>query len=145
MGSDECSEFCGDRVAALDAQTHRPTADTGVSNMPAPYSGGCECGSVRYVVTTELSRLAACDCEECQRQAGSALAVSMALKKDSLNVTGPTRQYTRVNNSGDAVTDVFCPKCGIRLFHVLNSAPDVFVIQLSNLDNTNRTRPAFLN
>jgi hypothetical protein len=41
--------------------------------MPAPYNGGCQCGSVRYVLTTEPIRVAACHCKECQRQSGSVL------------------------------------------------------------------------
>jgi hypothetical protein len=30
--------------------------------MTAPYTGGCQCRSVRYVVTTEPNRLLACHC-----------------------------------------------------------------------------------
>ena len=50
--------------------------------MTAPYTGGCQCGSVRYVVTTEPIRLLACHCKECQRQSGSAFGMSMPVKKD---------------------------------------------------------------
>jgi hypothetical protein len=58
--------------------------------MPAPYTGGCQCGSVRYVLTTEPIRLVACHCKECQRQSGSAFGMSTPVAKDSLTVTGPT-------------------------------------------------------
>ena len=40
--------------------------------MPAPYTGGCQCGSVSYVATAEPMRVSACHCKECQRQSGSA-------------------------------------------------------------------------
>jgi hypothetical protein len=63
---------------------------TGVNKMTAPYTGGCQCGSVRYVVTTEPIRLSACHCKECQRQSGSAFGMSMPVKKDSLTVIGLT-------------------------------------------------------
>jgi hypothetical protein len=62
--------------------------------MPAPYTGGCQCGSVRYVLTTEPIPLAACHCKECQRQSGSAFGMSMPVKKDSLTVTGLTKQVS---------------------------------------------------
>ena len=72
--------------------------------MPAPYTGGCQCGSVRYVLTTEPIRLAACHCKECQRQSGSAFGMSMLVNKDSLTVTSLTKQFTRIAESGNEVT-----------------------------------------
>ena len=72
--------------------------------MPAPYTGGCQCGSVRYVLTTEPIRLVACHCKECQRQSGSAFGMSMLVTKDSLTVTGLTKQFTRIADSGNEVS-----------------------------------------
>lgn len=97
--------------------------------MPAPYTGGCQCGSVGYVLTTEPLRLAACHCTECQRQSGSAFGMSMPVKKDSLTVTGSTKQFTRTADSGGEVTGVFCAECGVRIYHALKSAPDVLSIK----------------
>jgi hypothetical protein len=109
--------------------------------MPAPYTGGCQCGSVRYVVTTEPIRLLACHCKECQRQSGSAFAMSMPVKKDSFTVTGQTKQSTRLADSGNEVTGVFCPQCGVRIYHVLKSVPDVVSIKPGTLDDTRWLRP----
>ena len=109
--------------------------------MPAPYTGGCQCGSVRYVLATEPIRVAACHCEECQRQSGSAFGMSMLVKKDSLTVTGLTKQFARVADSGNEVTGVFCPECGVRIYHVLASAPDVVSIKPGTLDDTRWLRP----
>jgi hypothetical protein len=95
--------------------------------MPAPYTGGCQCGSVRYVVTMEPIRLLACHCKECQRQSASAFGMSMLVKKVSL--------------SGNEVTGVFCPECGVRIYHVLKSAPDVASIKPGTLDDTRWLRP----
>ena len=110
--------------------------------MPAPYTGGCQCGSVSYVVTAEPISVSACHCTECQRQSGSAFAMSMPVKKDSLTVTGPTKQFTRVADSGNEVTGVFCPECGVRIYHVLRSAPDVASIKPGTLDDTSWLRPS---
>jgi hypothetical protein len=101
--------------------------------MTAPYTGGCQCGSVRYVVTMEPIRLLACHCKECQRQSGSAFGMSMPVKKDSLTVTGLTKQSTRSADSGNDVTGVFCPECGVRIYHVLASAPDMVSINPARL------------
>jgi hypothetical protein len=50
--------------------------------MPAPYTGGCQCGSVRFVLTTEPIRLGACHCRECQRQSGSAFGMFMRCRRE---------------------------------------------------------------
>jgi hypothetical protein len=109
--------------------------------MTAPYTGGCQCRSVRYVVTMEPIRLVACHCKECQRQSGSAFGMSMPVKKDSLTVTGPTMQFTRIAHSGNEVTGVFCPECGVRIYHVLKSAPGILALKPGTLDETSWLRP----
>ena len=68
--------------------------------MTAPYTGGCQCGSVRYVVTMEPIRVLACHCKECQRQSASAFGMSMPVKKDSLTVTGPRSLHSKSPPSG---------------------------------------------
>ena len=82
--------------------------------MPAPYTGGCQCGSVRYVLAEPI-RLAACHCKECQGESGSAFGMSMPVNKDSLTVTGRTKQFTRIADSGNEVAGVLCPDCGVRI------------------------------
>ena len=110
--------------------------------MPAPYTGGCQCGSVRYVLTMEPLRVAACHCTECQRQSGSAFGMSMPVTKDGLTVTGSTKQFTRIADSGNEVTGVFCPECGVRIYHALKSAPDVLSLKPGTLDDTSWLRPS---
>lgn len=41
--------------------------------MPPTYTGGCQCGSVRYELTGEPIRLSVVHCNECQRQSDSAI------------------------------------------------------------------------
>lgn len=109
--------------------------------MAAPYTGGCQCGSVRYVVATEPIRVIVCHCKECQRQSASAFGMSMPVKKDGLSITGVTKQFTRMADSGNEVTGVFCPECGVRIYHALGSAPDVASIKPGTLDDTSWLRP----
>src|SRR6266851_8054168 len=114
--------------------------DTGVDDMPTHYTLGCQCGSVRYVLTTEPIRLGACHCKECQRQSGSAFGMFMPVKKDSLTVTGRTKQVTRIADSGNEVTGVFCPECGVRIYHVPKSVQDVLALKPGTLDDTSWLR-----
>jgi hypothetical protein len=65
----------------------------------------------------------------------------MPVKKDSLTVTGLTKQVTRVADSGNEVTGVFCPECGVRIYHALKSAPDILSLKPGTLDDTRWLRP----
>jgi hypothetical protein len=86
-------------------------------------------------------RLVACHCKECQRQSGSAFGMSMPVKRNSLTVTGLTKRVTRTADSGNEVAGVFCPECGVRIYHVLKSSPDVVSLKPGTLDDTSWLRP----
>jgi len=79
--------------------------------------------------------------KECQRQSGSAFGMSMQVKKDGLTVTGVTKQFTRIADSGNENTGVFCPECGVRIYHVPKSAEDVVSLKPGTLDDTSWLRP----
>jgi hypothetical protein len=68
--------------------------------------------------------------------------MAMPVTKDSLTVTGLTKQFTRSADSGGEVTGVFCPDCGVRIYHVLKSAPDVLSLKPGTLDDTSWLRPS---
>ena len=65
----------------------------------------------------------------------------MPVKKDSLTVTGLTKRVTRIADSGNEVTGVFCPECGVRIYHVLKSVQDVVSLKPGTLDDTSWLRP----
>ena len=80
----------------------------------------CSCGSVQITVKGDPELVAACSCGECQRQTGSVLNVSAYWLSENAEVTGATSVYTRVAQSGGAVTLHFCPDCGSSIFWLLN-------------------------
>jgi hypothetical protein len=67
--------------------------------------------------------------------------MSMLVKKDSLTVTGPTKQFKRIADSGNEVTCVFCPECGVRIYHALQAAPTVLALKPGTLADTSWLRP----
>ena len=80
--------------------------------MPQTYTGGCQCGKVRYQVELELGEVIACNCSRCGRL-GSLLAFS------------PTANF-KLESGQDALTEFqfnrhlikhyFCSTCGIQSF-----------------------------
>ncbi len=109
--------------------------------MPAPYSGGCQCGQVRYDLTGEPLHLIACHCSECQNQSGSAFGMSMIVKTDDLKITGVTKSYTRTADSGNKNTGVFCPDCGVRIHNTPHYIDGVLTLKPGTLDDTSWLRP----
>ena len=110
--------------------------------MPAPYRGGCQCGLVRYELSGEPIRLVACHCKECQRQSGSAFGMSMLVREDALRVTGQTKRFTRIADSGNENTGVFCPECGVRVYQIPRYVAGVLVLKPGTLDDTSWLRPS---
>ncbi|MFL6835047.1 MAG: GFA family protein, partial [Xanthobacteraceae bacterium] len=65
--------------------------------MRLPLSGGCQCGGVRYELSAEPLTVYVCHCTECQRQSGSAFALSLAVARDALAVVkGTPAKWRRV-------------------------------------------------
>jgi hypothetical protein len=69
--------------------------------------------------------------------------MSMLVKKDSLTVTGLTKQFTRIADSGNEVTGVFCPDCGARIYHAPKFVQDVLALKPGTLDDTSWLRPGY--
>jgi len=109
--------------------------------MPHPYTGGCQCGAVRYTLNAEPERIVACHCTECQRQSGSAFGLSMLIKRADLDVTGPLKTFTRTADSGNPNIGAFCPDCGNRIYNVPGYMEGHVVLKPGTLDDTSWVRP----
>ena len=81
-------------------------------------AGGCQCGSVRYRLKAEPLALAVCHCRECQRQSGSAFALSLNVPTEAFSlVSGELKTFTTVCDSGRTKECAFCGSCGTRIYH----------------------------
>lgn len=83
------------------------------------YSGGCQCGAVRYEVDVDLDRTVTCNCSRCQR-IGGILAFAPASAFSLTSGEGKTTEY--LFNTGK-VHHLFCTTCGIESF-ARGTAPD---------------------
>ena len=90
------------------ARNHSPDAIT----MRLPLTGGCQCGGVRYEIKAEPLTLYVCHCTECQRQSGSAFALSLAVARDAVVVHGTPATWRRELESGRVIWCLFCGGCG---------------------------------
>lgn len=93
-------------------------------------TGGCQCGAVRYALTTEPTDLSLCHCRMCQKASGGPYMVFGRVPLDSLTWT---RGSLSVFASSDLVNRGFCSNCGTPLTFRWRS--DAISITLGSLDD----------
>lgn len=110
--------------------------------MTAPYTGGCQCGQIRFELRAEPLTLYACHCKECQKQSSSAFGMSMPVPHDAVVILqGTPKQWTRGADSGREVNCLFCGKCGTRLFHNPSRNSKIINVKPGTLDDTSWLKP----
>ncbi|QIG50318.1 GFA family protein [Nordella sp. HKS 07] len=99
------------------------------------WTGGCQCGAVRYEFAGEPLALYACHCIECRRQSASAFGMSFVVPRAGFRLTkGKTTVWTRRADSGRHVHCFFCPNCGSRLWHEREGVSEAVTIKAGSLD-----------
>ncbi|MGH6967456.1 MAG: GFA family protein [Phenylobacterium sp.] len=76
------------------------------------WSGGCQCGAVRYRVEGELGRATICHCRMCQKAMGGPFGPFVSVKSDQVEWTRGTRKRFASSNK---VSRGFCADCGTPL------------------------------
>lgn len=110
--------------------------------MTTPYTGGCQCGRIRYEIRAEPLTLYVCHCKECQKQSASAFGMSMPVPREAVIILqGQPKQWQRVSATGREVNCWFCGDCGTRLFHNPTRNPKITNIKPGTLDDTSWLKP----
>jgi hypothetical protein len=81
--------------------------------MTRSYSGGCQCGAIRFHTTEITNSARICHCRMCQKAVGNFFAALVNAPKDKLAWTRGTP--SRFRSSAD-VDRGFCAQCGTPLF-----------------------------
>lgn len=104
--------------------------------MPAPYTGGCGCGAIRYRVTGAPLISYLCHCTECQRRTSSAFGLNMQVTDEQFVIEqGKPAVRVRTAASGNDLTLNFCGECGTPLFSDPSARPNIRVIYCGTLDD----------
>ena len=111
--------------------------------MPAPFSGGCRCGAIRYECDAEPLMVAYCHCRDCQFASGGPFSTVLLVPRPAVRTSGSEPGAYAVDaESGATVTRKFCSRCGSPLFSELSANPEIFVIKAGTLDDPSWLRPA---
>ena len=68
--------------------------------MSVSFTGGCQCGAVRYEFSGEPVFAGNCHCRDCQRSTGGAYAPAIGVPAPSLKIHGAVKYY---ESPGEAV------------------------------------------
>ena len=104
--------------------------------MPAPFSGGCRCGAIRYTCSAEPVMVANCHCRDCQYASGGGASTVALVPRPAIEIeVGEVSRFSVVAENGKQVTRQFCGVCGSPLFSELESMPQLFVVKAGSLDD----------
>ncbi len=100
----------------LDAQPH--------------LTGGCQCGAVRYALSTEPRNLTLCQCRMCQKASGGPMMAFGRVKSDAI---AWTRGAPSFYQSSSMAQRGFCAQCGTPLTY--QHTESAISVTLGSLDD----------
>ena len=103
--------------------------------------GGCLCGAIRYKTDAKPIMTVLCNCKNCQRQAGSAFSIIVAVPRGALQVQGQPTIYNDTGDSGMRVVRKFCNQCGSPLISEPEATPKLDWVKAGTLDDTSWLKP----
>jgi len=110
--------------------------------MPAPFSGGCACGAIRYECSADPLVIVNCHCRDCQRASGGTYASAVVVLDASLTLLkGEPKHYVSKADSGSTVRRGFCAECGSPLFAGNTVHPEVLAIKVGSVDDPSWCSP----
>ncbi len=103
--------------------------------------GGCDCGEVRYRMTSKPMFVHCCHCRWCQRETGASFALNAIIEKTHVELLkGAPEVVDTPSESGRGQKIFRCPSCKIALWSTY-SVPTVFFIRVGTLDNPDLLPP----
>jgi hypothetical protein len=85
--------------------------------MPAPLTGSCLCGAIRFTVSAPVADLRACHCTSCQKASGAGGSVNAVMPSSAFRITqGTPKRYDAKADSGRTLYRYFCGDCGSPIY-----------------------------
>lgn len=79
-----------------------------------PRQGGCNCGAVRFEITSQPGEVGACHCGMCRKYSGGVF-LGVAVPKDGFRLT--LEEGLAIYASSEWAERAFCNRCGSSLFY----------------------------
>ncbi|WP_373503354.1 GFA family protein [Aestuariivirga sp.] len=101
-------------------------------------TGGCQCGAVRYAITTPFENPHICHCRMCQKAFGNYFAALVGTSKSGLSWTKGEPAFFQ---SSGIVQRGFCRDCGTPLSFAYDYSSRI-AVSIGSLDHPERVMPA---
>ncbi|MEA2442563.1 MAG: hypothetical protein QOH76_3987 [Thermoleophilaceae bacterium] len=108
----------------------------------APITGGCNCGGVRFELTSPPLHASYCHCTRCQRRSGAAASPQAQVEPGSVRITRG-EDLLRAWEPDDGFAKVFCSACGSALFSRPPGEREPYSVRLGAFDEDPGVRPSF--
>lgn len=105
------------------------------------YSGGCQCGAVRYEAEGEPINAGHCYCADCRRASGSGFIPFMGFASDKVRFSGETRQFSSPSFRGGEAVRNRCAACGSLVFGGMVGVDSSHTIYAGSLDDPGAFSP----
>lgn len=105
------------------------------------YGGRCGCGRVTLEIAGEPALVRQCWCRQCRRIAAGSPANNAAFRTEDVTIAGELASHTYVAASGNALTQWFCPSCGVHLTAQSSARPHLLTVRFGVLDEPHRLKP----
>jgi hypothetical protein len=99
------------------------------------YSGGCQCGAVRFRVEGKLGDASVCHCRMCQKASGNFYLPLVSVRQATLTWT---RGQPKKFQSSNVAYRGFCGNCGTPLTY---EAPDGMALAIAAFDHPEEISP----
>jgi hypothetical protein len=103
----------------------------------------CRCGQLVALCEGEPVRISVCHCLACQQRCGSPFAEQARFPADKVSVSGDSRQWVRIADSGKAVVYHFCPECGSTVWYQGGPMPEAIAVPVGAFADPGFPRPRF--
>ncbi len=103
------------------------------------WTGGCQCGAVRYEYAARADNPCLCHCRMCQKQFGNFFGSFAGSHTDNFRLT---RGILALFESSDDAERGFCRDCGTPLTFKAKSRPRISV-SIGSLDRHSEMKPEF--
>jgi hypothetical protein len=107
-------------------------------NELGEWTGGCQCGAVRYELLTPPEHASICHCSMCRRASGQPFMALARVKNENLRWT---RGSPSIFRSSNIVERGFCNECGTPLTYRYLESNNVSVT-IGSLDDPERAPPS---
>jgi hypothetical protein len=103
----------------------------------------CRCGQLQAACEGEPVRVSVCHCLDCQRRSGSAFAAQARWPEAQVALTGRSKTWERVADSGHKATYQFCPDCGSTVAYIIEGWPGVIAVPVGAFADPTFPAPKF--